>query len=130
MSEAYRKGVFVMDYLKSIGLDMLTIGDAICDENFEKSYEIITQNPSIGKYEFIEQLGIDYDEEELQIWDFLYHLQMPCYHIEEAFDEEHYEKTLNIMQTRPEISREEFLEIMQFTDKYKEYFTHDQGADK
>ena len=66
MTDNYKKGIAVMDYLKSIGLDMETILDAICDENLEKSYEIITRNPTITKYEFVEQLGIEYDEEEIR----------------------------------------------------------------
>ena len=57
MSEAYNKGVFVMDYLKRIGFDFETIADAICDENLDKSYEIIIENPTISKYEFVEKNG-------------------------------------------------------------------------
>ena len=120
MSEAYDKGVFVMDYLQSIGFDFETILDAICDENLDKSYEIITQNPSISKYDFIEQLGIEYDEEEILIHEFLCHLQMHPHQIAEAMDEDNYDKTLEIMQTRSDISREDFLNVMQFKDKYKE----------
>ena len=124
MSEAYNKSVFVMYYLQSIGFDFETIGDAICNENLDKSYEIIVQNPTISKYEFVEKLGIEYDEEEILMHDFLCHLQMHCYHIAEAMDEDNYDKTLEIMQTQPDISREEFLNVMQFTDKYKEQFTY------
>ena len=124
MSEAYDKGVFVMDYLQSIGFDFETILDAICDENLDKSYEIITQNPSISKYDFIEQLGIEYDEEEISIHEFLCHLQMHPYQIAEAMDEDNYDKTLEIMQTRSDISREEFISVMQFTGKYKEQLTY------
>ena len=97
MSEAYDKGVFVMDYLQSIGFDFETILDVICDENLDKSYEIIVQNPTISKYEFVEKLGIEYDEEEILIYEFLCHLQMHPYQIAEAMDEDNYEKTLNIM---------------------------------
>ena len=125
MSEAYDKGVFVMHYLQSIGFDFETILDAICDENLDKSYEIIVQNPTISKYEFVEKLGIEYDEEEILIREFLFHLQMHPYQIAEAMDEDNYEKTLNIMQNQPNISREEFLNVMQFTGKYKEQFTYD-----
>lgn len=125
MSEAYAKGVFVMDYLESIGLDFVTIGKAVCDKNLDKSYKIIVQNPSISKHDFIEKLGIDYDEEEILMHAFLCRLKIHCYHIAEAMDEENYEKTLKIMQTRPNISREEFFNIMQFTGKYKEQFTCD-----
>ena len=125
MFEAYDKGVFVIDYLQSIGFDFETIGRAICDENLDKSYEIIVQNPTISKYEFVEKLGIEYDEEEILMHEFLCHLQMHCYHIAEAMDEDNYDKTLEIMQTQPDISREEFFAIMNFTDKYKEEFTYD-----
>ena len=125
MSEACDKGVFVMDYLESIGFDFETIHDAICDENIDKSYEIIVQNPTIGKYEFVEKLGIEYDEEEILMHEFLCHLQMHPYHIAEAMDEDNYEKTLEIMQSQPNINREEFLHVMQFTGKYKEQFTYD-----
>ena len=123
MSEAYNKGVFVMDYLQSVGLDMITIGNAICDENLEKSYEIITQNPTIDKYEFVEKLGIDYDEEEILMHQFLCHLLLHCYQIAEAMEGDNYDKTLEIMQTNPNISREEFIAVMNFTNKYKEEFT-------
>lgn len=124
MSETYDKGIFVMDYLKSIGFDFETIADAICDENLAKSYEIIIGNPTISKHEFIEKTGIEYDEEEISIHEFLCHLQMhPC-QIAEAMNEDNYDKTLEIMQTRSDISREDFLNVMQFTDKYKEQFTY------
>ena len=56
--------------------------------------------------------------------EFLCHLRMHSYHIAEAMDEDNYKKTLEIMQTRSDISREEFLNVMQFTDKYKEQFTY------
>ena len=124
MAEAYQKGRFVMDYLKGLGLDFDTIGESICDENLDKSYEIITQNPTIGKYEFIKKLGIEYDEEEILIHEFLCNLQMHPYQIKEAMDGENYDKTLEIMQSTPDITREEFISIMQFTDKYKEQFTY------
>jgi hypothetical protein len=125
MTDNYKKGIAVMNYLESIGLDMETILDAICDENLDKSYEIIVQNPTISKYEFVENLGIEYDEEEILIHEFLCHWQMHPYQIAEAMDEDNYEKTLNIMKNQPDINREEFLNIMQFTGKYKEQFTYD-----
>ena len=37
MSSNYEMGEFVTNYLQSIGLDLLTIGEAICDENLQKS---------------------------------------------------------------------------------------------
>ncbi len=49
----YEKGVFIMDFLQSLGLDMITIGQAIDDKNIEKSYQLIQSNPSISKDEFL-----------------------------------------------------------------------------
>ena len=118
----YEKGKFVMDYLKSLGFDSETILEAICDKRIKRSYKVIMKNPGIGKYEFVKKAKIKYDEEDVELMAFLRRLHMHCYHIEEAFSD-NYDKLLEIYKTRPDISREEFLEIMQFTDKYKEYFT-------
>ena len=119
-----RIGISVMDYPEKIGLDWGTIGRAMSRENRDRSIEIIKQHPTIGKYEFIEALGIDYDEEGILMHDFLCRRRLMPYHIAEAMDEEHYDKTLEIMQTQPDIDREAFLKLMQFTGKYKEEFTH------
>ena len=54
----YQKGILVMDYLQGLGMDMITIGDAICDENLEKSYQAIQENPKITKKEFLTKLNI------------------------------------------------------------------------
>lgn len=125
MTDSHKKGIFVLEYLRSIGLDWETVLEAVCDENLENSYEIIARNPTITKYEFVEQAGIEYDEEETQIRAFLCHLQMHPYFIEQAMDEENYEKTLEIMETQPHIRREEFMKVMRFTDQYKGEFTND-----
>jgi hypothetical protein len=47
-----------MDYLQGLGMDMITVGEAICDENLEKSYQLIQENPQITKAEFLTKLGI------------------------------------------------------------------------
>ena len=120
MSKKYEKGELVLNYLKSVGLDIITSLEAISDENLSKSYDLIKNNPNITKYEFVEQIGIEYDEEGLELEDFLRKLHMHCYQIEEALDEENYDKTLHIYKTQPDISREEFLKIMLFTNKYKD----------
>lgn len=120
MTDSYKKGVFVMERLKNLGLDRGTIAEAIGDENLEKSYEIIGRNPCITKNEFIELMGIEYDEEEILMHDFLCRLRMQPYHIAEAMDDDNYAITLDIMKTQPDIGREEFLNVMRFTDKYKE----------
>lgn len=54
----YEKGVAIMDYLQSLGLDMITIGQAIDDKNLEKSFELIRDNPKITKDEFLAKMGI------------------------------------------------------------------------
>ena len=54
----YQKGISVMDYLQGLGMDMITILDAICDENLEKSYQVIQENPQISKKEFLKRLDI------------------------------------------------------------------------
>ena len=45
------------------------------------------------------------------------------YYIAEAEDEDHYEKTLEIMETRPDISKAEFIEVMKLTGKYEGEFS-------
>ena len=122
MSSNYEMGEFVTNYLQSIGLDLLTIGEAICDENLQKSYVLIKNNPTIDKLTFVKMMEIEYDEEELALEEFLRRLKMMWYHIEEALDEDNYDKTLHIYKTQPDISREEFLKTMQFTNKYKDEF--------
>lgn len=49
----YQKGLFVIDYLQKLGIDMIEIGDAIDDKNLDKSYRIIKENPTITKKEFL-----------------------------------------------------------------------------
>ena len=59
MSEQYKMGIFVMDYLQGLGVDMITIGQAIDDKNLKKSYLLIKENPTISKKEFFRVLGIN-----------------------------------------------------------------------
>jgi len=122
MSKEYEMGELVLNYLKSVGLDIITSLEAISDDNLPKSYDLIKNNPNITKYEFVEKMGIEYDEEEIELEDFLRKLRMHSYQIAEALDEDNYDKTLHIYKTQPDIFREEFLKIMQFTNKYKDDF--------
>ena len=55
----YQQGILVMDYLQSLGLDMITILDTIDDQNLEKSYQLIKENPQITKKEFLEKMEIE-----------------------------------------------------------------------
>lgn len=54
----YEKGISIMDFLQSLGLDMITIGQAIEDNNIERSYQLIQSNPNITKDEFLTKMGI------------------------------------------------------------------------
>ena len=57
----YQMGISVMNYLQKLGMDMITIGEAICDENLEQSYKLIKENPKISKAEFLEKMQITED---------------------------------------------------------------------
>lgn len=117
MSKDYDMGVFVMDYLKSAGLDFTTILDAVDDRNLQKSYDLIKSNPDITKYEFVEQMGIDYDEEFIELDNFLSHLLLMPYQKEIAWSDENYDKTLKIMKENPNITKNEFLNYMNIKRK-------------
>ncbi len=54
----YEKGVAIMDFLQGLGIDMITIGQAIVDKNLEKSFQLIQSNPDITKDEFLTKMGI------------------------------------------------------------------------
>ena len=41
MSKEYEMGELVLNYLKSVGLDIITSLEAISDENLPKSYDLI-----------------------------------------------------------------------------------------
>ena len=59
MSEQYKMGIFVMDYLQGLGIDMITIGQTIDDKNLEKSYFLIKNNPTISKEEFLSKMQVE-----------------------------------------------------------------------
>lgn len=58
MEDQYEKGILVMDYLQSLGMNMLTVGTTINDTNLEKSYQLIKENPKITKAEFLKKMEI------------------------------------------------------------------------
>ena len=60
----YDKGMVVMDYLKSIGVDIFAIGEAISDDNLDKSFQLIQDNPDISKDDFLGAMDIAEDDEE------------------------------------------------------------------
>jgi len=59
MTEHYQKGVFVMNYLQELGMNMTTVGEAISDNNLEKSYRLILENPRISKKDFLDAMELE-----------------------------------------------------------------------
>lgn len=55
----YQMGIFVMNYLQELGLNMLTILEAIQDGKLEKSYQLIQDNPQITKKAFLKKMEIE-----------------------------------------------------------------------
>ena len=55
----YEMGLFVMNHLQRLGLDMIAIGEAITDENLHRSYRIIKDNPNITINDFLKITNYD-----------------------------------------------------------------------
>jgi len=55
----FQKGISVMNYLEGLGMEMMAIGQAISDENLEKSYQLIQENPQITKKVFLMKMEIE-----------------------------------------------------------------------
>ena len=55
------KVIFVMNYLRALNTEGVAILDAICDENLEQSYKLITESPKISKREFLQIMQISED---------------------------------------------------------------------
>lgn len=47
--------------LEEMGCNPMTLMDVICDENFDKSYKLLKENPNISKEEFFSIIGIEED---------------------------------------------------------------------
>ena len=58
MTEQYRMGTVISDYLKKLDVHPINIAEAVSDENYRKSYQLIQENPEITKREFLERMGI------------------------------------------------------------------------
>ena len=52
----YEKELYVISFLQSINANRFTIIEATNDDNIEKSFQIIQENPSITKKEFLEKM--------------------------------------------------------------------------
>ena len=58
MTEQYQKGSLVVKYLKELDVHPINIAEAVSDENYRESYQLIQENPQITKAEFLAKLGI------------------------------------------------------------------------
>ena len=58
MTEQYRKGSVVANYLDNLNVHPITVAIAVSDENYRKSYQIIQENPNISKAEFLEKMQL------------------------------------------------------------------------
>ena len=54
-----KKGIVVMDYLETLGMNYETILVAICGENVGASYRLIKENPNISKEEVLRKMNIE-----------------------------------------------------------------------
>lgn len=59
MSEQYDRGVWLENFLQNLGIDEYAIGTAIDDDNIDKSFQLIQDNPSITKDEFLQKMHIE-----------------------------------------------------------------------
>ena len=57
MTEQYQKGLLVSKYLERLHTHPVTIAEAVSDEYYQKSYQLITENPKITKAEFLKKDG-------------------------------------------------------------------------
>ena len=59
MSEQYQKGMYVMKYLKTLDVHPVNVAEAVSDDNYRKSYQLIMDNPKISKKEFLKKMEIE-----------------------------------------------------------------------
>ena len=59
MTEQYRKGMLVGNYLDNLDIHPITVAEAVSDDYLEKSYQLITENPKITKKEFLKAMELE-----------------------------------------------------------------------
>ena len=52
----YEEDLWMMDYLEELGIDYITIGEAIDDRTRDYNYKLLKENPNITKAEFLEKM--------------------------------------------------------------------------
>ncbi len=63
MTEQYKKGMFVSNYLDELDVHPITVAEAVSNDNYRKSYQLIKNNPQISKAEFLEKMGLIEEED-------------------------------------------------------------------
>ena len=59
MMNQNQKALLLETFLEELGFNQITITEAVTDENYEKSYQLINDNPKITKKEFLKQMQIE-----------------------------------------------------------------------
>ena len=59
MLTQYEKDTIVQNYLEKLGTHPVTIAKVLDDSICETSYQILKENPTISKKEFLKKLGIE-----------------------------------------------------------------------
>lgn len=62
MQNQNQMALSMKNYLEKLGISQITITEAVTDENLEKSYQLITENPKITKQEFLKIMEIEEEE--------------------------------------------------------------------
>lgn len=59
MKRQHQTDLLVIQYLKKIDVHPITIGVSLSEQNYEKTYQILQENPTISKRDFLKKLGIE-----------------------------------------------------------------------
>ena len=62
MTEQYKMGSLVSNYLEKLKVHPITIAMAVADDKYQKSYRIIQENPQITKEEFLKKMELEEDD--------------------------------------------------------------------
>ena len=138
MSDDYLKGTFVYDYLESINVNLSNVAEAISDDNLEKSYKLIKDNPSITKEEFLKAMDFEdesfwepYESLIVKEIDYLRSINVDWMEVKFLLDYDNCEIIKTLLTEKPSVSREEFLkrigveDIKAFEEEIKEYIFFD-----
>ena len=63
----YQKAVLVMDFLQDLGVDIISVARATDDRRFDRTWNLLVENPDITKEEFLrvlETMEVQEDEED------------------------------------------------------------------